>query len=76
MCKGCDGCCVFYLYCDMWSSKSSCMGSMSVMQMLYVSYLHHVAVLNAEFCITCSLLMLVEDAKATIWKRHTPEPDS
>ena len=32
-----------------------------VMHMLYVC-VHHVAVLNAAFCMTCSLLMLVEDA--------------
>ena len=29
---------------------------------MFVSCVHHVAVLNAAFCITCSLLMLVEDA--------------
>ena len=35
----------------------------SVVQMLYVvSYVHPVAVLNAAFCMTCSLLMQVEDA--------------
>ena len=34
-----------------------------VMQMLYVCVcVHPVAVLNAAFCMTCSLLMLVEDA--------------
>ena len=34
-----------------------------VMQMLYVCVLcASVAVLNAAFCMTCSLLMLVEDA--------------
>ena len=33
-----------------------------VMQMLYVC-VHHVAVLNAAFCMTCSLLMLVEDER-------------
>ena len=27
LCKGCDECCVFYLYCD---ARNSCMGSMSV----------------------------------------------
>ena len=31
------------------------------MQMLYVC-VHAVAVLNAAFCMTCSVLMLVEDA--------------
>ena len=32
------------------------------MQMLYVC-VHPVAVFNAAFCMTCSLLMLVEDAR-------------
>ena len=30
---------------------------------MFVSYVHHVVVLNAAFCMTCSLLMLVEDAR-------------
>ena len=30
LCKGCDGCCVVCLYCDAWSCRCSCMGSMSV----------------------------------------------
>ena len=36
-----------------------------VMQMLYGvwSCVHPVAVLNAAFCMACSLLMLVEDAR-------------
>ena len=35
-----------------------------VMQMLYVCvFVHPVAVLNAAFCMTCSLLMLLEDAR-------------
>ena len=35
-----------------------------VMQMLYIWFcVHPVAVLNAVFCMTCSLLMLVEDAR-------------
>ena len=34
-----------------------------VMQM-FVSCVHPVAVLNASFCIPCSLLMLVEDARS------------
>ena len=33
-----------------------------VMQMFYVC-VHPVAVLNAAFCMTCSVLMLVEDAR-------------
>ena len=39
-----------------------------VMQMLYVC-VHPVAVFNAAFCMTCSLLMLVEDARGD----HTEE---
>ena len=38
-------------------SVSSCICSM------FVSCVHPVAVLNAAFCVTCSLLMLVEDAR-------------
>ena len=37
-------------------SVSSCICCM------FVSCVHPVAVLNAAFCMTCSLLMLVEDA--------------
>ena len=29
VCRGCDGCCVF-LYCEAWSCRCSCMGSVSV----------------------------------------------
>ena len=42
------------------------MGSMSVSSCQcckFVSYVHPVEVLNAAFCMTCSLLMLVEDAR-------------
>ena len=30
---------------------------------MFVSYVHPVVVLNVEFCMTYSLLMLVEDAR-------------
>ena len=30
---------------------------------MLVSCVHHVAVLNAALCMTCSLLMLIEDAR-------------
>ena len=66
LCKGCDGCCVFCLYCDTWSCGCSCMGSMSVSSCrfcMFVPCVHPVAVLNAAFCMTCSLLMLVENAR-------------
>ena len=65
LCRGCDGCCVFCLYCETWSYRCSCMGSVSVSSCIccmFVSCVHPVAVLNAAFCMTCSLLMLVEDA--------------
>ena len=51
------------------------MGRMSVLSCrccMFVSCVHPVAVLNAVFCMTCSLLMLVEDARGD----HTPEPVS
>ena len=41
------------------------MGSVSVSSCrccMFVSWVHPVAVLSAAFCLTCSLLMLVEDA--------------
>ena len=44
----------------------SCMGSVIVSTCrccMFVSCMHHpVAVLNPAFCMTCSLIMLVEDA--------------
>ena len=42
------------------------MGSVSVSSCIWyicMSCVHHVAVLNAAFCVTCSLLMLFEDAR-------------
>ena len=43
--------------------KNECL----VMQMLlFVSCVHTVAVLNAAFCMTCSLLMLVEYARGIL----------
>ena len=65
LCRGCDGCCVFCFYCEAWSCRCSCMGSVSISSCrccMFVSCVHPVAVLNAAFSMTCSLLMLVEDA--------------
>ena len=47
LCKGYDGCCVFCLYCEVWSCRCLCMGSIEffVMQM-FVYCVHPVAVLN------------------------------
>ena len=66
LCSGCDGCYVYCLYCEGWNSKCSCMGSVIVSSCrccMFVSGVYHVAVLNAAFCMTCSLLMLVEDSR-------------
>ena len=44
----------------------SCMGSMNVSSCIYCMFMycvHPVAVLNTEFGMTCSLLMLVVDAR-------------
>ena len=59
------GCCVFCLYCEAWSCRCSSMRSMSVSswRCMFVSCVNHVAVLNAAFCMTFSLLMLVEDGR-------------
>ena len=59
-------CCVFCLYCEAWGCRCSCMGSVSVSSCrccMCVYCVHHVAVLNAAFCMTCSLFMLVEDER-------------
>ena len=62
LCKGCDRCCVFCLYCEAWSCRCWCIGIMSVSscRCMFVSCVLPVAVLNAALCMTCSLLMLVE----------------
>ena len=64
--KECDGCCVFCFYCDAWSCRCSCMGSMSVSSCrccMFLCCVHPVPVLNAAFCMICNLLMLVEDGR-------------
>ena len=43
---------VLCLYCEVWSCRCSCMGSMSVLSCrccMFVSCVHPVAVLNTEF---------------------------
>ena len=49
-----------------WNCRCSCIGSMSVSSCrccIFEYCVHPVAVLNAAFCMTCNLLMLVEDAR-------------
>ena len=49
LCYGCDGCCVFCLYCEAWSCRCSCMGNVSVSSCrccMFVSCMHPVAVLK------------------------------
>ena len=78
LCKGCDGCCVFCVYCDARSWRYSCIGSMSVSSSKYcmvVACVYPVAVINAAFCMTCSLCWS-RMQEATIWKRHTSDPFS
>ena len=61
--RGCAGCCVLCLYCEAWSCRCSCMARVSVTSYrccMFVFCVHPVAVLNAAFRMTCSLLMLVE----------------
>ena len=66
---------VFFLYCEACSCRCSCIGSVSVSSCrccVFVSCVHPVAILNAAFCMTCSLLRLVEDAIGD----HTEEAHS
>ena len=56
----------FCLYCEAWSCRCLCKGSVSVSSCrccMFVSCVHPVAVLNAAFGMICSLLMLVEEAR-------------
>ena len=53
----------FCLYCDAWSCRCSCMSVTSCRCCKFVFCVHPVAVLNGAFCMVCSLLMLVEDAR-------------
>ena len=56
---------VFCLYCEAWSCRCSCIGygTVSSCRCMFVSFVHPVEVLNAVLCMTCSLLMLVEDER-------------
>ena len=78
LCRGCDGCCVFCLYCEAWSCRCSCLGSVSVSSCrccMFVSCVHPVAVLNAAFCMTCSLLILYHLIYIYILSVYSPFSD-
>ena len=67
LCKGCDGWCVFCLYCEAWSCRCSCMGSMSVssyIMCILVSCVHPMTVLNTAFCMTCSMYIKQKKIKS------------
>ena len=69
LCRECDGSCVFCLYCGEWSCMCSCMGSFRILSCrcyMFVSCVHHVAVLDAAFCMTFRLLILAEDARVVV----------
>ena len=61
LCKGCDGCCIVMrgavCVCYKILSDSSCRCCM------FSSCVHPVAVINVAFCMTCSFLMLVKNAR-------------
>ena len=56
VCKGSDRCCVSCLYWEILAFRRA--------DVVCLSCEYPVAVLNAAFCMTCSLLMLVEDARS------------
>ena len=65
LCSGCDGCCVFGLYCEEWSCRCSCMGSVSILSCRCCKFVSCVASCGSSQCLVCmtySLLMLVEVA--------------
>ena len=66
---------VFCLYCEAWRCRCSCMGSVTVSSCrccIFVYCVNPVAVLKAALCMTCSLIMQVEDARSD----HMEEPYS
>ena len=55
----------FLLCCKSWNCRCSCMGNVHISSRkccIFMSCVHPVVVPNAAFCMTCSLLMLLEDA--------------
>ena len=74
LCNGCDGCCVFVCIVTR-GAVGARVWECFVMQMLYVC-VHPVAGRNAAFCMTCRLLMLVEDVRGDHMDHTTKPTDS
>ena len=77
VCRGCDECCVFCLYCEEWSCMWSCMGSVSVSScvcLCLVCILWQFSMLRSAWLAVCYCWSRMQEA--TIQKRHTPEPVS
>ena len=51
LCSGCDGCCAFCDACRLWCSCSSRIFVSSSRCCVFVSCMHHVAVLSAALCV-------------------------
>ena len=63
LCSGCDGYCTFCLNYEAWRCRCSYMSDLSGRCCMFESCVYSVAVLNAVFCMTCRLLLLVKDAR-------------
>ena len=67
LCRGSDRCCVFCMNCEVWNCMYN-VGSMSVSSCRCGMFVSCVLcafcdIPNVAVCMTCSLLMLVEDAR-------------
>ena len=69
MCGGCDGSCVFCLYCETWSCRCSCMGSVSHADVVCVCFV--ASYYFSRHRRTGDLMMVENDKKATLLAIHT-----
>ena len=60
-----DNICMYMAYVGFYVCCSDCVGECvsACRCCVFVSWVHPVVVLNAAFCMTCSFLMLVQDAR-------------
>ena len=74
LCRGCDGCCIFYLNCEAWNCRFSIMGrgSVSSCMMLYVWVL--CSLCGSPQCCVLYDLQFVNAGRGC--NRHSPEPVS